>query len=123
MTNLPDISPEANPTLFGKILRKEIPANIVYEDDLCLAFRDITPQAPTHILIIPKKHIPKLADATPEDHALLGHLLIKTKEIAAKEGLVNGYRTVINTGEDGGQTVYHLHIHLLGGRSLSWPPG
>lgn len=120
---LPNISAEANPTLFGKILRKEIPVNIVYEDQLCLAFRDISPQAPIHILIIPKKHIPKLADATPEDHALLGHLLIKTKEIADSEGLTNGYRTVINTGEDGGQTVYHLHIHLLGGRSLSWPPG
>ncbi len=110
-------------TLFSKIIRREIPADIVYEDDLCLAFRDITPQAPVHILVIPKKPIPKLADATSEDHALLGHLLMMVKNIAAQEGLTNGYRTVINTGEDGGQTVYHLHVHLLGGRSLSWPPG
>lgn len=110
-------------TLFSKIIRREIPADIVYEDDLCLAFRDIAPQAPVHILVIPKKPIPKLADATSEDHALLGHLLMMVKNIAAQEGLTNGYRTVINTGEDGGQTVYHLHVHLLGGRSLSWPPG
>ncbi len=110
-------------TLFSKIIRREIPADIVYEDDLCLAFRDIAPQAPVHILLIPKKPIPKLADATPEDHALLGHLLLKVKAIADSEGLTNGYRTVINTGVDGGQTVYHLHVHLLGGRSLSWPPG
>ena len=110
-------------TLFSKIIRREIPADIVYEDDLCLAFRDITPQAPVHILVIPKKPIPNLTDATPEDCELLGHLLLTVKEIAASEGLTTGYRTVINTGEDGGQTVYHLHIHLLGGRSLSWPPG
>ncbi len=110
-------------TLFTKIIRREIPADIVYEDDLCLAFRDIMPQAPVHILVIPKKPIPRLADATPDDQALLGHLLLKVKAIADAEGLTNGYRTVINTGVDGGQTVYHLHVHLLGGRSLSWPPG
>ena len=110
-------------TLFSKIIRREIPADIVYEDELCLAFRDITPQAPTHILIIPKKPIPKLADAQPEDKAILGHLLFTVSEIARKENLDNGYRVVINTGEEGGQTVFHLHLHLLGGRALSWPPG
>ncbi|MBD2108817.1 MULTISPECIES: histidine triad nucleotide-binding protein [unclassified Nodosilinea] len=111
-------------TIFGKIIRKEIPANIVYEDDLCLAFTDITPQAPTHILVIPKKPIPKLSDATSEDKELLGHLLLTIKQVADQAGLTeNGYRVVINTGDDGGQTVFHLHLHLLGGRSLDWPPG
>lgn len=110
-------------TIFGKIIRKEIPADIVHEDDLCLAFRDITPQAPTHILVIPKKPIPKLAAAGADDKELLGHMLLVIKEIADKEGLANGYRVVINTDQDGGQTVFHLHMHLLGGRSLSWPPG
>ena len=110
-------------TIFSKIIRKEIPANIVYEDDLCLAFRDITPQAPTHILVIPKKPNPKLAAAEAEDKELLGHMLLTVKEIAQKEGLSNGYRVVINTDQDGGQTVFHLHMHLLGGRPLAWPPG
>ncbi|MEB3232427.1 MAG: histidine triad nucleotide-binding protein [Leptolyngbyaceae bacterium] len=111
-------------TIFGKIIRKEIPADIVYEDDLALAFRDISPQAPVHILVIPKKPIPKLADATDGDQALLGHLLLTAKTIAAQEGLAEcGYRVVINTGEGGGQTVFHLHLHILGGRSLQWPPG
>ena len=110
-------------TIFGKIIRREIPADIVYEDDLALAFRDVTPQAPTHILVIPKKPIPKLAEATDEDAAILGHLLLTVKKVADQEGLEKGYRVVINTGEDGGQTVFHLHLHLLGGRSLQWPPG
>ena len=111
-------------TIFGKIIRKEIPANIVYEDDLCLAFTDVNPQAPTHILIIPKTLIPKLSDATAADKELLGHLLLTVKQIADQVGLTeNGYRVVINTGDDGGQTVFHLHLHLLGGRSLAWPPG
>ena len=110
-------------TIFGKIIRKEIPADIVYEDELCLAFRDINAQAPTHILVIPKKQIPRLADAATEDKELLGHMLLTVKAIAETEGLNNGYRVVINTDQDGGQTVFHLHIHLLGGRSLSWPPG
>ncbi len=110
-------------TLFGKIIRREIPADIVYEDDLCLAFRDIAPQAPVHILLIPKQPIPKLAEAQAEDQQLLGHLLLTVKRIAEQEGLTDGYRTVINTGERGGQTVFHLHIHLLGGRDLTWPPG
>ncbi|MFM6189377.1 histidine triad nucleotide-binding protein [Planktothrix sp.] len=110
-------------TIFRKIIRREIPADIVYEDDLCLAFRDIAPQAPVHILVIPKKPIPKLADATSEDHALMGHLLLKVKQVAEEAGLENGYRVVINTGEDGGQTVDHLHLHILGGRYMEWPPG
>ncbi|BAU12815.1 histidine triad protein [Leptolyngbya sp. NIES-3755] len=110
-------------TIFGKIIRKEIPADIVYEDDLALAFRDVNPQAPVHILVIPKQPIAKLADAESNDHALMGHLLLTVKRVAEQEGLTNGYRVVINTGEDGGQTVYHLHLHLLGGRSMNWPPG
>ena len=111
-------------TIFGKIIRKEIPANIIYEDDLCLAFTDVNPQAPTHILVIPKQPIPKLSDAAPGDKELLGHLLLTVKQVADQAGLTeNGYRVVINTGTDGGQTVFHLHLHLLGGRSLDWPPG
>jgi histidine triad (HIT) family protein len=110
-------------TIFGKIIRREIPATIVYEDDLCLAFRDVAPQAPVHILVIPKQPIPKLTEAGPADQALLGHLLLTAKQIAAQEGLDNGYRLVINTGEEGGQTVFHLHVHLLGGRPMGWPPG
>ena len=110
-------------TIFGKIIRKEIPADIVYEDDLCLAFRDINPQAPTHILVIPKRAIPRLSDTVEQDKALLGHMLLTVKSVAEQECLGNGYRVVINTDQDGGQTVFHLHMHLLGGRSLSWPPG
>jgi histidine triad (HIT) family protein len=110
-------------TIFGKIIRREIPADIVYEDDFCLAFRDIAPQAPVHILLIPKKPIVNLAQAAPEDHRVLGHMLLKAKQIAEQEGLSNGYRVVTNIGEDGGQTVYHLHFHIMGGRSMAWPPG
>jgi histidine triad (HIT) family protein len=110
-------------TLFSKIIRREIPADIVYEDDLALAFRDINPQAPTHILVIPKQPIPRVSEAETTDQALLGHLLLTVKTIAEQEGLGNGYRVVINNGRDGGQTVDHLHLHLLGGRSLRWPPG
>ncbi|NEP19904.1 MAG: histidine triad nucleotide-binding protein [Leptolyngbya sp. SIO4C1] len=110
-------------TIFGKIIRREIPANIIYEDDSCLAFQDISPQAPTHILVIPKKPIEKLSDATLEDKELLGHLLLTVKNIAEQQKLKNGYRVVINTDVDGGQTVFHLHLHLLGGRALQWPPG
>ena len=110
-------------TIFGKIIRREIPANIVYEDDMVLAFKDINPQAPTHILIIPKKPISQLDTATPEDRDLLGHLLLTVKKVAQQVGLTNGYRVVINNGVDGGQTVYHLHLHLLGDRPLKWPPG
>jgi histidine triad (HIT) family protein len=110
-------------TIFSKIISREIPADIVYEDDLALAFRDVNPQAPIHILVIPKKPIPKLADAEPEDHALMGHLLLTVKLIAEQLGLSNGYRVVINNGNDGGQTVDHLHLHILGGRHMKWPPG
>ena len=111
-------------TIFGKIIRREIPADIVHEDDLCLAFRDVNPQAPTHVLVIPKKPIPKLSDAAADDKELLGHLLITVKTVAEQLGLAeDGYRVVINTGTNGGQTVFHLHLHILGGRSLSWPPG
>jgi histidine triad (HIT) family protein len=114
---------EANDTIFGKIIRREIPADIIYEDNLAIAFNDINPQAPVHILVIPKQPIAKLADAESQDHALMGHLLLTAKRVAAQAGLTNGYRVVINTGEDGGQTVYHLHLHILGGRPLAWPPG
>ncbi|MBV5260170.1 histidine triad nucleotide-binding protein [Synechococcus moorigangaii CMS01] len=110
-------------TIFGKIIRREIPADIVYEDDLALAFRDVNPQAPVHILVIPKKPIPMLPEADDTDQALLGHLLLTVKKIASQENLTKGYRVVINTGEDGGQTVFHLHLHLLGDRPLAWPPG
>lgn len=110
-------------TIFGKIIRREIPADIVYEDDLALAFRDVNPQAPVHILVIPKKPIPKLSDAQSDDTELLGHLLQTVKKVAENEKLTNGYRVVINTGNDGGQTVFHMHLHILGGRSLGWPPG
>jgi histidine triad (HIT) family protein len=112
-----------NDTIFGKIIRREIPATIVYEDDLALAFKDVNPQAPTHLLVIPKKPLPKLEEATAEDRSLLGHLLLIVRQVAADAGLKNGYRVVINNGPDGGQTVYHLHLHVLGDRPLAWPPG
>jgi histidine triad (HIT) family protein len=111
-------------TLFEKIADREVPADIVYEDDLVLAFRDIKPVAPVHVLIAPKKPIPRLAQAAPSDHQLLGHLLLKAAEVAAKLGLSQGgYRLVINSGPDAGESVPHLHCHILGGRYLSWPPG
>ncbi len=109
--------------LFCKIAAGTIPVTRLYEDDLCVAFPDINPQAPTHILIIPKQHISSLAHATTEDAPLLGHLLATAAAIAAQQKLADGYRTVINTGSDGGQTVHHLHLHLLGGRAMHWPPG
>ncbi len=109
--------------LFCKIAAGAIPVTRLYEDDQTLAFPDINPQAPTHILIIPKQHIASLTQAAPEDSALLGHLLATASTIAAQQGLADGYRTVINTGDDGGQTVGHLHLHLLGGRAMHWPPG
>jgi histidine triad (HIT) family protein len=110
-------------TIFGKIIRREIKADIVYEDDLALAFRDVAPQAPTHILVIPKKPIPQLSLAEDSDRDLLGHLLLTAKKVAEQVGLKNGYRLVINDGNDGGQTVYHLHLHILGDRQMKWPPG
>ncbi|KAJ0170292.1 hypothetical protein K1T71_014220 [Dendrolimus kikuchii] len=111
-------------TIFGKILRKEIPAKLVYEDDQCVAFHDVNPQAPTHILVIPRKPIPQLSKASDEDEQLLGHLLIVARKVAAQEGLENtGFRLVINDGKNGAQSVYHLHVHILGGRQMHWPPG
>jgi histidine triad (HIT) family protein len=110
-------------TLFSKIINREIPANIVYEDDLCLAFRDIAPQAPVHILLIPKKPIVKVADAELEDQSLLGHLMLKAGEIAKAEGYGDAFRLVVNNGEAAGQTVFHLHLHILAGREFSWPAG
>jgi histidine triad (HIT) family protein len=113
----------AGKTIFKRIIDKEIPATIVYEDERCLAFRDIGPQAPTHILVIPRKEIPSLAEASEDDAPLLGHLLVTARKLAAQLGLANGFRIVINAGPDGGQSVDHLHVHLLGGRPLAWPPG
>ena len=111
-------------TLFEKIAARQIPADIVYEDDKVLAFRDIRPGAPVHVLIVPKKPIPRIAEAEPADHAVLGHLLLKAAEVADKLGLKqSGYRLVINNGPDAGESVPHLHLHILGGRALSWPPG
>ncbi len=111
------------PTIFTRIINQEIPAKIVFEDDRCLAFHDVAPQAPTHFLVIPKKEICNLAAAAEADEALLGHLLLVAKLVASQLGLSNGFRTVINCGRDGGQSVDHLHIHVLGGRALHWPPG
>ncbi len=111
-------------TLFEKICSREIPAKLVYEDDLVVAFRDIQPQAPTHILLVPRKVIPRVAEAKGEDQSLLGHMLLKAAEVAAKEGLAaTGYRLVINNGPNGGESVPHLHCHILGGRPMAWPPG
>ena len=110
-------------TLFGKIINREIPAKIVYEDDQCLAFRDINPQAPTHVLLIPKKEIPRLADATPQDQAVLGHLMLVAGKIARDLGVEDAFRLVVNNGADAGQSVFHLHLHIIAGRKLTWPPG
>lgn len=109
--------------IFCMIANKEIPSNIVYEDDKIVCFHDLEPQAPVHVLIIPKKHIPSMDDVNEEDHALLGHIMLKVKDIAKELGLENGYRLVNNCGEDGFQTVKHLHFHLLGKRKMTWPPG
>ncbi len=109
-------------TIFQKIIDREIPANIVYEDEKALAFRDIHPQAPVHILVIPKKPIAKIADMAAEDRELVGHLFFVAREIAEKEGL-SDYRLVVNNGPEAGQSVFHLHLHLLGGRPFRWPPG
>ncbi|MEM8559866.1 MAG: histidine triad nucleotide-binding protein [Bacteroidota bacterium] len=110
-------------TLFEKLIAREIPADFVHEDDRCVAFRDIAPAAPTHILVVPRKPIPSIADLDPDDAALVGHLFAVAKQVAEQQGLGNGYRLVINVGDEGGQTVPHLHVHLLGGRSFTWPPG
>jgi histidine triad (HIT) family protein len=109
--------------LFCKIGAKKIPGKIVYEDDRCFAFEDINPQAPTHILISPRKHFVSLTEATEEDGALLGHILLVAAKLARERQLLDGYRTVFNNGRGAGQSVFHLHLHLLGGRSFRWPPG
>jgi len=109
-------------TIFSKIINKEIPADIVYEDEKCIAFNDISPQAPTHILVIPRKEIPKLSESQEADRDLLGHLMLSATQIAKKLNL-DDYRLVINNGADAGQTVFHLHIHILAGRPFGWPPG
>ena len=109
-------------TLFGKIIRREIPADIVYEDDLCLCFRDIHPQAPIHVLLVPKKEIARLVDAMPEDQALLGHLLLAAGKVARQLGVDDAFRVLISNGADAGQTVFHLHLHLLGGRRFHERP-
>jgi histidine triad (HIT) family protein len=113
----------ADKTIFKRIIDREIPADIVYEDDRALAFRDNNPQAPTHVLVIPKQEITGIGAAASEHEALLGHLLVVVKQLADQLGLKSGYRVVINNGRDAGQTVDHLHLHLVGGRQLHWPPG
>jgi histidine triad (HIT) family protein len=110
-------------TIFKRIIDREIPARIVYEDEQALAFHDVNAQAPVHVLVIPKKEIPSLAQAGEEDAALLGHLLLVARKLAGDLKLDKGFRVVINSGPDAGQTVDHLHVHLLGGRAMSWPPG
>ncbi len=110
-------------TLFEKIINKEIPADILYEDDISIVIKDVSPQAPTHLLIIPKKVIPKLSDATKEDQEVLGHLMLIAGKIADELGLDETFRLVVNNGAKAGQSVFHLHLHLLSGRMLSWPPG
>lgn len=111
-------------TIFKKIIDKEIPADIVHEDEQCIAFRDIDPKAPTHIILIPKKEIPSMAEIDENDKELIGHLYLVASKIAKDEGVSDsGYRLVVNTNKEGGQEVYHLHVHLLGGRQMNWPPG
>lgn len=111
-------------TLFEQIINREVPAQIIYEDDQCVAIRDINPQAPLHVLVIPKKAIPRLGEATDSDETLLGHLLLTAAEIAKREGIAeNGYRVVVNQGWHAGESVPHLHFHVLGGRQMKWPPG
>ena len=111
-------------TLFTKIIRKEIPAEILHEDDLSLAFKDVAPQAPVHFLVIPKQPIAMLQDVEEGDAALMGHLMVVAKKVAKAQGLEEGgYRLVINNGKDGAQSVYHIHLHILGGRQMTWPPG
>jgi len=114
----------SEPTIFKRIIDGEIPAKIVYEDEQCLAFHDVAPQAPVHILVIPKKEIASIEQIAPEDQPLIGHIFSVIQKIAREQGLAdNGYRVICNCGAGGGQTVFHLHYHLLGGRDLEWPPG
>ncbi len=110
-------------TLFTKIIQREIPADIIYEDDVCLAFRDIAPQAPLHALLVPKLVITKLSESTLNEQSLLGHLMLTAPKIAAQEGYADAFRLVVNNGAEAGQSVFHLHLHIIAGRNLSWPPG
>lgn len=110
--------------LFCKIAEGKIPAQLIFQDDEVIAFRDINPQAPTHILLVPRRHISTLNDLTPADVALAGKLILQAKKLAEEEGIAEGgYRTIFNCNRDGGQSVYHIHLHLIGGRALHWPPG
>ncbi len=117
----------SSPTIFERIMAGEIPAELVHEDEVCIAFRDISPQAPTHVLIVPRKVIPRVGEATADDQATLGHLLLTAGKVAEKLGVTDteneGFRLVINHGRNGGESVPHLHVHLLAGRLLEWPPG
>ena len=110
-------------TIFAKILAGEIPADILYEDDQCIAFRDVAPQAPLHALVIPRREIAMASQAEPDDEKLLGHLIVVAGRVAKQEGYADSFRLVINNGEAAGQTVFHLHVHVLAGRGLGWPPG
>ena len=123
MMKITPSSSQSSDCLFCRIVSGDIPASRLYEDELCIGFPDINPQAPTHILIIPKRHIASTASAVAEDAGLMGSLMAAASEIARNEKLSKGYRIVVNTSDDGGQTVNHLHLHLLGGRHMSWPPG
>ncbi|XP_064388039.1 adenosine 5'-monophosphoramidase HINT1-like [Halichondria panicea] len=113
----------ADETVFAKILRKAIPCDFIYEDDKCVAFKDMNPQAPSHFLVIPRKPIPQLSKAEDSDAEILGHLMVVARKVAAEQGLENGFRVVVNDGSDGGQEVFHLHLHVMGGRKMDWPPG
>ena len=113
----------AEATLFEKIIRREIPADIVHEDELCVAFRDVNPQAPVHVLVVPRKPLDRAANAVAEDGPMLGHLLLTAGKLAAELGCAEAYRLVVNNGAGAGQSVFHLHVHLLGGRPFGWPPG
>lgn len=110
-------------TIFAKIIKRELPADIVYEDEYCLAFRDVNPQAPVHILVVPKKPLAGLSDAGDDDGKMLGRLLLAANRVARDEGVEDAFRLVINNGAGAGQSVFHLHVHLLAGRSFTWPPG
>lgn len=123
LQNNTEILMSSEKTIFKRIIDGEIPADIVYEDDRCLAFRDVNPQAPTHVLVIPRREIAALTELTEADESLAGHLVVVAVRVAEQLGLSDGYRFVINCGSDGGQSVDHLHLHLIGGRKLDWPPG
>lgn len=110
-------------TIFSKIIEREIPADIVYEDEFCVAFRDVNPQAPTHVLLVPRKEIPRLVDASPDDAMLLGHLMLAASKVAQQLGVQDAFRLTVNNGAGAGQSVFHLHLHILAGRAFHWPPG